>query len=382
MLVLSSSSGSSSFRSSPIVPSTSVKLSMTAIGGSGNLTLSIKLLTTFSAQVIKPATSFARSATADSKLLSAIMALIFFSDTTFLLFKFEQSDFGSGLTSRALNRATTSSLDFSRLSMYWDFNLASVIHCLLALSVKNRSAKRKASCVASAGAMVVVGTRKNGQFAVVGPLVDALHEPDQVIEAGVSDVEVLLVVGNGNTPDPGVPDDKDLLVAEAFVDVGDLDESDWDEDRLEDIAALLVLVSLLEDDLLVWLWFWLVPVELEVFPVSLVLSLLVLDAFPDVIETVELVELVDMDDMDPVVKDMLEDDRLDLEVMEEIVAFLEGVLEEDVLMKVDSELLLVREIDREVDILVPIIMPVPVAKGMELLPPSIEALGWNLRERS
>lgn len=73
--------------------------------------------------------------------------------------------------------------------------------------------------------MVVVGTRKNGQFAVVGPLVDALHDPDQVIEAGVSEFCDLLVVLKGKTPDPGVPDD-DLLVADAFVDVGDLDESD------------------------------------------------------------------------------------------------------------------------------------------------------------
>lgn len=220
MLVSSSSSGSSSFKSSPILPRTSVKLSMTAIGGSGSLTLSIKLPTTFVAQVINPATSLARSSMAESKLLSAMMALIFFSDTTFLLFKFEQSGFASGLTSKALNKATTSSLDFSRFSMYWDFNLGSVIHCLLALSAKNKSAKRNASWVASAGAIVVVGTRKNGQFAVVGPLVDALHDPDQVIEAGVSDVWDLLVVVNGGTPDSGVPDD-DLLVADGFVDVAD-----------------------------------------------------------------------------------------------------------------------------------------------------------------
>lgn len=103
-----------------------------------------------------------------------------------------------------------------------------------------------------------------------------------------------------------------------------------------------------------------------------------LEDFPDVTETVELVEL---DDREPVIKRVVEDDEgVNLEETE-LVAFFNGAIDEDVLIAVESESLLVRETDKEVDVFVPIIMPVPDAKGIVLLLASIEALGWNLRER-
>lgn len=330
---------------------------MTAMGGSGNLTLSTRLLTTLVAQETNPATSLARSVTADSKLLSAMMALIFFSDTTFLLFRLEQSGVSGGLTSRALYKATTSSLDFSRFSMYWDFNLASVIHCLLDLRAKNKSARRNASCVASAGAMVVVGTRKNGKFAVVGPIVEELHEPDQVTEVGVSEVCVLLVVVKGKTPEPGVPDVEDLV----------------DSVCVEDMPDLLVLISLLElDDLLIWLFTLAVLIlELEVLPDSVVwVSMRELEVFPEVTESVGLVEL---EETDSVIKGTLEDEVILLE-LEKIVAFWAGVPEADLLTEFDFEVVVRETADQEV-VLVPTNIPVPVPMEMELLLGSIVSLG-------
>lgn len=120
-----------------------------------------------------------------------------------------------------------------------------MIHSLLALSAKNKSAKRKASCVVSAGEMVVVGTRKKSQFAFVGSLVDALHEPDQVIEAELMGVWELLVVGKGRTPVPNVlVDEYELLTLDDVT--GKDNEPYLVESDLEDVPIGLVLLGLLE----------------------------------------------------------------------------------------------------------------------------------------
>jgi hypothetical protein len=118
--------------------------------------------------------------------------------------------------------------------------------------------------------MVVVGTRKNGQVAVVGSAVDKVQEPDQVMDAGLLDAGVLLEV-NGRTPLPGGPDVEAELLP------------------LEDPGWLVVLMLVL-----------LLVTDLEDVTDALVTDVLVTDVLE--IDTPELEE------DGPVVGDTLEDD--------------------------------------------------------------------------
>jgi hypothetical protein len=145
------------------------------------------------------------------------------------------------------------------------------------LRAKKRSAKKKASCVASAGATVVVGTKKNGQVAVVGSAVDELHDPEKVKGAELLDVGVLLLVVKGRTPLPGGPVAEDEpLPLDCVVD--EADELETVPVKLEDDPDRVVPMWLLELEGSVWLVLRVVllamelediPETLEIVPVEL-----------------------------------------------------------------------------------------------------------------
>lgn len=200
-------SSSSFCRSLPISARVSVRSSISARIGTATSTAVIRLSSTCTAQLRSLAASPTRSVRPDIMLLSHIKLLYLLSDIVVLfVFVFEQSGSAGGWMLKALNRASVSSLVFSRSWMYCDFNVGSVIHCLLAWRAENKAARRTASDVAAGSEIVVVGTRKNGK-AWVGAVDGALHEPLKV-KGTVKppevreEVEIPVLVENGSTPGP------------------------------------------------------------------------------------------------------------------------------------------------------------------------------------
>lgn len=124
---------SSFSRSSAISLRAFVRVSISAMGGTGASTALTRLSTTFVAQERSLTASPTRSVIPEIKLLLAIKRLSRLSEIAYLfLFVFEQSGFGSGLTSKALKRESVSSLVFLTSSIYSCFRLESVMRFRLA----------------------------------------------------------------------------------------------------------------------------------------------------------------------------------------------------------------------------------------------------------